>query len=80
LGSFGIVVVPANIQDGDCGQPDPQDALSVSTDCKTHCRCGYAGAKLKAALGRQPVELEIVKRIDKESGFKVVRRRIKDWE
>ena len=36
---------------------------------------GYAGAKLKAALAGQPVELEIVKRTDNESGFKVVRRR-----
>ena len=36
---------------------------------------GYAGAKLKAALAGQPVELEIVKRTDNEGGFKVVRRR-----
>jgi hypothetical protein len=62
------------------GQPDLQGGLSVSTDCKTHCRCGFAGAKLNAALAHQPIELEIVKRIDEKSGFKVVRRRIKDWE
>ena len=36
---------------------------------------GYAGAKLKAALAGQPVELEIVKRTDNDAGFKVVRRR-----
>jgi len=35
---------------------------------------GYSGAKLKAALAGQPVELEIVKRTDNEVGFKVVRR------
>ena len=36
----------------------------------------YAGAKLKAALADQPVALEIVKRTDKERGFKVVRREL----
>lgn len=36
---------------------------------------GYAGPKLKAALAGQPVDLEIVKRTDKQGGFKVIRRR-----
>lgn len=36
---------------------------------------GYAGPKLETAMAGQPVELEIVKRTDKEGGFKVVRRR-----
>jgi transposase len=36
---------------------------------------GYAGPKLEAALAGEPVNLEIVKRTDKEGGFKIVRRR-----
>ena len=36
---------------------------------------GYAGPKLEADLVAQPVTLEIVKRTDKEGGFKVIRRR-----
>jgi putative transposase len=36
---------------------------------------GYAGPKLKAALAGQPVDLEIVKRTDKQGGFKLIRRR-----
>lgn len=36
---------------------------------------GYAGPKLEADLAAQPVTLEIVKRTDKDGGFKVVRRR-----
>jgi transposase len=36
---------------------------------------GYAGPKLAGALVGLPVELEIVKRTDKNGGFKVLRRR-----
>ena len=36
---------------------------------------GYAGPKLASALVGLPVELEIVKRTDKDGGFKVLRRR-----
>ena len=36
---------------------------------------GYASDKLVAALADQPVDLEIDRRIDKERGFKAVRRR-----
>jgi transposase len=36
---------------------------------------GYAGPKLASALVGLPVELEIVKRTDKNGGFKVLRRR-----
>jgi putative transposase len=69
-------VIPANIQDRDCAAD-----LIRKTRClfpwiaKLFADGGYAGAKLKAALAGQPVELEIVKRMDKEAGFKVVRRR-----
>lgn len=69
-------MIPANIQDRDCAA-----SLIRRTRClfpwiaKLFADGGYAGAKLKAALARQPVELEIVKRSDNEGGFKVVRRR-----
>ncbi len=36
---------------------------------------GYSSRKLEADLANQPVTLEIVKRTDKDAGFKVVRRR-----
>jgi transposase len=36
---------------------------------------GYAGPKLANQLVGLPVELDIVKRTDKEGGFKVLRRR-----
>ena len=68
-------MIPANIQDRDCAAE-----LIRTTRClfpwitKLFADGGYAGAKLKAALARQPVELEIVKRTDNEGGFKVVRR------
>jgi len=73
---LGIAVIPANIQDRDCAanlirktrRLFPWIAIIFADG-------GYAGAKLKAALADQPVALEIVKRTDKERGFKVVRRR-----
>ena len=69
-------MIPANIQDRDCAanlirrtrRLFPWIAIIFADG-------GYAGAKLKAALADQPVTLEIVKRTDKERGFKVVRRR-----
>ena len=69
-------MIPADIQDRDCAAN-----LIRKTRClfpwipKLFADGGYAGAKLKAALAGQPVELEIVKRTDNEGGFKVVRRR-----
>jgi transposase len=36
---------------------------------------GYAGRKLEDDLAAQPVTLQIVKRTDKDPGFKVIRRR-----
>src|SRR3954468_19404757 len=64
---LGIAVIPANIQDRDCAAN-----LIRKTRClfpwiaKLFADGGYAGAKLKAALAGQPVELEIVKRTDNE--------------
>ena len=36
---------------------------------------GYSGDKLASDLAVQPITLEIVKRTDKEGGFKLIRRR-----
>lgn len=69
-------MIPANIQDRDCAAN-----LIRKTRClfpwiaRIFADGGYAGPKLKEALAGQPVALEIVKRTDKEGGFKVVRRR-----
>ena len=66
-------MIPADIQDRDCAAN-----LIRKTRClfpwiaKLFADGGYAGAKLKAALAGQPVELQIVKRTDNEGGFKVV--------
>ena len=73
---LGIEVISANIQDRDCA------AELIRTGRKRYpfVACvfadgGYARPKLSAALADQPVKLEIVKRTDKEGGFKLVRRR-----
>jgi transposase len=69
-------VIPANIQDRDCAANLIRKTRHLFPwIAKIFADGGYAGAKLKAALARQPVELEIVKRTDNEGGFKVVRRR-----
>jgi transposase len=73
---LGIAVIPANIQDRDCAANLIRKTRRLFPwIAKVFGDGGYAGAKLKAALERQPVELEIVKRTDNEGGFKVVRRR-----
>ena len=73
---LGIAVIPANIQDRDCAAKLIRKTRRLFPwIAKIFADGGYAGAKLKAALASQPVELEIVKRTDKEGGFKVVRRR-----
>jgi len=73
---LGIAVIPANIQDRDCAADLIRKTRRLFPwIVKIFADGGYAGAKLKAALAGQPVELEIVKRTDNEGGFKVVRRR-----
>lgn len=69
-------MIPANVQDRDCAA----DLIAKTRRLFPFITCifadgGYAGPKLKARLAAQPVTLEIVKRTDKERGFKVVRRR-----
>ena len=69
-------MIPANIQDRDCAANLIRKTRHLFPwIAKIFADGGYAGAKLKAALAGQPVELEIVKRTDNDAGFKVVRRR-----
>jgi transposase len=73
---LGIEVIPANIQDRDCAAKLIRKTRRLFPFIvKIFADGGYAGPKLKAALLGQPVDLEIVKRTDKEGGFKVIRRR-----
>lgn len=69
-------MIPADIQDRDCAA----DLLRQIRRRFPFVVClfadgGYAGPKLAAELASQPVELEIVKRTDKDAGFKLIRRR-----
>jgi transposase len=73
---LGIEVIPASVQDRDCAA----DLIARTRRlfpfvAKIFADGGYAGPKLEADLASSPVTLEIVKRTDKEAGFKVVRRR-----
>ena len=44
-------------------------------DCNNLCRRRLCWSETQSRLADQPIALEIVKRTDKERGFKVVRRR-----
>jgi transposase len=73
---LGIEVIPARVQDRDCAA----DLIAKTRRLfpfitKVFADGGYAGPRLEADLATSPVVLEIVKRTDKEAGFKVVRRR-----
>ena len=73
---LGIEVLPASVQDRDCALHLIR-ATRRSFPFITHIFAdrGYASRKLDAALARQNVTIEIVKRTDQDGGFKVVRRR-----
>jgi transposase len=69
-------VIPANIQDRDSAANLIRKTRRLFPFIEKMFADGaYAGPKLAAAIADQPVDLEIVKRTDKERGFKVVRRR-----
>jgi transposase len=73
---LGIEVIPADVQDRDCAADLIHKTRRLFPFiAKIFADGGYAGPKLKAALAGQPVDLEIVKRTDKQGGFKLIRRR-----
>ena len=73
---LGIEVIPASVQDRD-GAADLIKKTRRLFPFVRHIFAdgGYSGDKLATDLAAQPVTLEIVKRTDKEGGFKLIRRR-----
>ena len=73
---LSLEVIPANIQDRDCAAGLIERALKKYPRLKKiFADGGYAGPKLASQLVGLPLQLEIVKRTDKEGGFKLLRRR-----
>jgi transposase len=73
---LSLEIIAGNIQDRDCAVGLIERALRRYPRLKKFfADGGYAGPKLASALVGLPVELEIVKRTDKDGGFKVLRRR-----
>jgi transposase len=69
-------VIPASVQDRDCAADLIRRTRRLFPFiARIFADGGYTGPRLKAKLAAQPVMIEIVKRTDKEPGFKVVRRR-----
>ena len=69
-------MIPANIQDRDCAAGLIEKTLQkFPRVTKIFADGGYAGPKLAGAVAGLPVALEIVRRTDKDGGFKVIRRR-----
>jgi hypothetical protein len=70
---LSIEVIAANTQDRDCAADLIKQALRQYPRLrKLFADGGYAGPKLAGALSGEPVEIEIVKRTDKDGGFKVM--------
>ena len=73
---LAIEVIAANTQDRDCAADLIKQALRKYPRLrKLFADGGYAGPKLAGQLAGEPVELEIIKRTDKDGGFKIIRRR-----
>lgn len=69
-------MIAANTQDRDCAAGLIEKALRKYPRLrKLFADGGYAGPKLASALAGLPAGIEIVKRTDKDGGFKVIRRR-----
>lgn len=69
-------MIPASVQDRDCAAGLIRRTRRLFPFiAKIFADGGYVSRKLNADLSAQPVTLEIVKRTDKDGGFKVVRRR-----
>ena len=73
---LGIEVIPACVQDRD-GAADliKKTRRLFPFVSRVFADGGYSGDKLVTDLASQRVTLEIVKRTDKEGGFKLIRRR-----
>lgn len=73
---LAIEVIAANTQDRDCAAGLIKQALRTYPRLrKLFADGGYAGPKLAGQLAGGPLAIEIVKRTDKDGGFKVIRRR-----
>lgn len=69
-------MIPANIQDRDCAAGLIDKTLRTFPRLrKIFADGGYAGPKLASAIAGLPAVLKIVKRTDKDGGFKIIRRR-----
>ncbi len=69
-------MIPASVQDRDCAASLIRRTRRLFPFItKIFADGGYVSRKLNAELAAQPVTLEIVKRTDKDRGFKVIRRR-----
>ena len=73
---LGIEAIPASVQDRDCAAELIKKTRRLFPFVKhIFADGGYQADKLAADMAAQRVGFEIVKRTDKEGGFKVVRRR-----
>jgi transposase len=73
---LGIEAIPASVQDRDGAADLIKKTRRLFPFIKhVFADGGYRGDKLATDLAAQRVSLEIVKRTDKEGGFKVIRRR-----
>jgi transposase len=73
---LGIEVIPASVQDRDSAAGLIKKTRRLFPFVKhVFADGGYSGDKLATDLTAQQIELDIVKRMDKKAGFKVIRRR-----
>jgi transposase len=73
---LGIEAIPVSVQDRDGAAELIKKTRRLFPFVRhVFADGGYSGDRLAADLAAQRVTLEIVKRTDKEGGFKVVRRR-----
>lgn len=73
---LGIEVIPASVQDRDGAVDLIKKTRRLFPFIKhVFADGGYSGDRLATDLAPQGVTLEIVKRTDKEGGFKLIRRR-----
>ena len=73
---LGIEAIPASVQDRDSAAALIKKTRRLFPFVRhVFADSGYSGERLAADLAAQKVTLEIVKRTDKEGGFKLIRRR-----